>query len=367
MTSTRPAALAAALAVLGAGCAGRPIPPNPADPIAFAGEPWTSPIGRDHRLVGYALATRDGRWVDAAEIEAAAAKADWLLLGETHDNADHHRLQARLLRAAVRDGRRPPLAFEMLDAGQADGLAKALAAPPVTPEAIAEATGWAKSGWPDFALYRPIFEVGLGAGLEVVAVNLPRTVAREAVRKGNAALPDDVRAAMERAGEPSPADLASWAKEMEENHCQEVASELLPGMVRAQRARDAQMALRLAAAGAGGKGAVLVTGDGHARADRGVPAWLARLAVPGTVLSIGLVEVDPELRWPRQYLEPYATDRFPFDYVVFTPRAEREEPCEELRRRNREAAARAAAPKPDAPSAASPSAGQPTAPAKGTP
>lgn len=340
MKPSRRASFAASVALLFGGCAGRPIPPTAADPRPFAREEWKSPLLRDHPLVGYVLATREERWVDARALDAALAGADFVLLGEIHDNADHHRLQAAFLRASLAGGRKPALAFEMLDTGQAEPLARALAAAPVTPEAIEEATGWEKSGWPDFSIYRPIFEVGLEAGLEIVAANLPRPVAREAVRKGLAVLPADVREALERAGEPSPHELRTWAKEMEENHCGEVDPELLTGLVRAQRARDAQMALRLAAVGRGGRGAVLVTGGGHARTDRGVPAWTARFQPGARTVSVGIVEVDEEHRRPRRYAEEYGTERLPFDYVVFTPRADREDPCEALRRRNRETAAK---------------------------
>jgi lipoic acid synthetase len=333
-------ALALALALLVGGCAGRPIPPTSADPRGFAGEEWKSPRERRHPLVGYALSTRDGRWVEAAEIRAALARADYVFLGETHDNEDHHRLQAAFLEAATAGGRRPALAFEMLDTSQDEPLAAALAATPVTLDAIAEATGWKKSGWPEFALYRPIFEVGLAAKLGIVAANLPRSVAREAVRKGGEALPADVREWLQRAGEPSPEELREWAEEMKESHCGEVPADLLHGLVRAQRARDVQMALRVAAAGAGGRGAVLITGDGHARADRGAPAWLQRMVPGARQVSIGLVEADGELRWPRQFAAQYGRGGFPFDYVVFTPRAQREDPCEELRRHNREAASK---------------------------
>lgn len=337
MNAPRAAALAATiLLVLGAGCAGRPIPPAPTDPRAFGAEPWKSPLQREHPLVGYALSTRDGRWVAPGEIDAALAAAEFVALGEIHDNEDHHRLQAAFLRAALAGGRRPALAFEMLDTGQAEALAALRAAPSITPEAIEEATGWKKSGWPDFATYRPIFEVGIEAGLELVAANLPRAVAREVVRKGPEALPAEVREAMERAGAPTEAELATWAKEMEENHCQEVDPGILPGLVRAQRARDVQMAIRISQAGEGGRGAVLITGGGHARTDRGVPAWLARLRPGVRTLSIGLIEADEDLRWPRHYAERFGDVAFPFDYVVFTPRAEREDPCEALRRRNRE-------------------------------
>jgi lipoic acid synthetase len=335
----RGAVLAAAVALAVGGCAGRPIPPTGADPRAYGQEAWQSPLERTHPLVGYALSTRDGRWVDAAEIGAAVAKADFVFLGETHDNLDHHRLQAALLRATLAGGRRPALAFEMLDTSQAEPLARCLAAPEVTPGALDEATGWKRSGWPDLSAYWPIFEVGLGARLPIAAANLPRAAAREAVRKGMEALPLDVREAMERAGEPSPGELRQWAREMAESHCQELDPGLLQGLVRAQRARDAQMALAVAAAARSADGAVLVTGDGHARTDRGVPAWLQRVRPAGTRVSIGLLEADGDLRWPREYAEEYG-DALPFDFVIFTPRAEREDPCEPLRRRNRDAAAK---------------------------
>lgn len=334
MTTRSAAALS--LALVAAGCAGRPIPPTPADPRAYAAEPWRSPLEREHPLVGYALSVRDERWVEAREISAALAQAEFVFLGETHDNEDHHRLQASLLRGALSAGRRPALAFEMIDTRQAAALAAASAAGEATPEGIAEAVGWAKSGWPAFAIYRPIFEVGLEAKLELVAVNLPRAVAREAGMKGPAALPDDVRQALERQGEPTPAEWRAWSLEMAENHCQEFPREQIEGMVRAQRARDAQMALRIASAGET-RGAVLITGDGHARSDRGVPAWLERILPGRRSLSVGIVEVDGELRWPREYAASYGEGRFPFDFVIFTPRAEREEPCEQLRRRMREA------------------------------
>ena len=50
-----------------------------------------------------------------------AAARDFVLLGEKHDNPDHHRLQAWMIDALVARGRRPAIAMEMLDAEQASG------------------------------------------------------------------------------------------------------------------------------------------------------------------------------------------------------------------------------------------------------
>jgi uncharacterized iron-regulated protein len=88
-------------------------------------------------------------------------------------------------------------------------------------------------------------------------------------------------------------------------------------MYRVQRGRDAMMADRLATA-SGKVGGILIAGNEHVRKDRGVPWYLARLEPRARVVSIGLLEVQDELRRPPEGL--------PYDYVWFTPRVARD-PC----------------------------------------
>jgi uncharacterized iron-regulated protein len=90
---------------------------------------------------------------------------------------------------------------------------------------------------------------------------------------------------------------------------------MLPGMVEAQRLRDArfaQTALR-ALEETGGPVAV-ITGNGHARTDRGMPRALARLAPGVDVLSLGQLESRPAAPPP-------------FDVWRVTEPAERPDPC----------------------------------------
>jgi uncharacterized iron-regulated protein len=87
-------------------------------------------------------------------------------------------------------------------------------------------------------------------------------------------------------------------------------------MVEAQRARDARMASVL-------KGeSVLVAGAGHARRDRGVPLYLPS----DGIVSIAFMEVEDGKIRPQQYFNGFATT-VSFDYVWFTPRAVRGDPC----------------------------------------
>jgi uncharacterized iron-regulated protein len=295
---------------------------------------WTAPLLRDHPLTGRILDVKGRRWVSQSSLDAALAGADVVILGEVHDNPDHHLLQAREVRAMVAAGRRPALAFEMLDAPVQARLDAVRVGGAATADQVASAVEWGKSGWPEFALYRPVFEAGLAAGLPLVAANLPRTTSREMMKRGVEALPEEVRGWVARAPELTPAELKQLAKEMAEDHCGELPEALLRPLVLAQRARDAQLALRTAAA-VGEHGAILVAGDGHARRDRGVPAWLAREAPARTVVAVGHLEVKAGQPHPDDYGEEIGAT-LPFDFVLFTPAAEREDPCLELRRRMRE-------------------------------
>jgi uncharacterized iron-regulated protein len=287
---------------------------------------WRSPLHRDHPLVGRIWDAREGRFATLAELRAAVARGRFVLLGEIHDNPDHHAIQARLLEAVLATGRRPALALEMLDPDQQEAVNAVLAGPAPSPAALAAAVGWDRSGWPAFAMYEPIFRVGMQARLPIVAANLPTTLARDVVHRGAEALTPPLRALLEAAGPLSPAEAGERREEMQASHCGQLPEALLDPMVLSQRARDAHLAMALVA-GATGGGAVLVTGDEHARRDRAVGALLRTEGVaPEEIVSVGLREVDPAVTAP-----PGASASPAHDWIVFTPGVDRGDPCEGVR------------------------------------
>lgn len=316
-----------ALALLCAGCSTTPsarIEPSTADAPPTAA--WLSPLHQEHPLVGGLWDVKQGRWAKEAEVHEALAQARYILLGEQHDNADHHRLQAELVRAIAASGRRPVLAFEMLDVEQQPRVDASLARAPGDVDALALAVGWADSGWPDWSLYRPVFAAGLEAGLPVVGANLPREQVRALVMRGPSAMDAGLR---ERLGldAPLPEDVArAMREEMHASHCGQLPESMMEPMVLAQRARDVHMAERMLTTDEG-DGAILITGAGHARSDRGVPAILRKRSPERPVLSLGFVEVQPEHLEPRAYTATFGVERLPFDYVWFTPAARRGDPC----------------------------------------
>lgn len=235
--------------------------------------------------------------------------ADYVLLGELHDNGAHHQERAQLIQklAALRlaQGKQPPvLIVEHLDLGRKLEPGDSL-------EAQLDAAGFDRKNW-RWPLHKPLFETALAARLAVYGGNLSRSMGRQVVMGGESALPAALRERIQLAP-LSAAAQASLDRDLQAGHCGQMPPERLPSMRLAQRARDASLAQGLLAQGAG---AVLLAGNGHVRRDYGVPILLAQAAAGARVLSVGFLEAGKS-----------AVAASPYDYVWLSQAAEREDPC----------------------------------------
>lgn len=256
-------------------------------------------------------------------LAAAQAGHDIVVLGEVHDNPAHHIEQARIVA-----GLQPSaIVFEMLSPAQADSAA-GMARDDIA--ALDRALGWTGSGWPDFAMYHPIFLAAPGA--VIVGAALPPGDVRAAMGQGAAAVFGPGAADWGLTPLP-PAAQAAREREMAVAHCDALPADLLPGMVEAQRLRDAHFA-RVAAAAFDAQGGpvVVITGSGHARTDRGIPVYLAAGRPDLTVWALGQVERT-------------AGDAT-FDALIVTPAAPRPDPCAAAFGQNASRAIAPAAPRP---------------------
>jgi uncharacterized iron-regulated protein len=316
---------------LSAGCAARPSSAPPAAAPVTAAKPetndagWLSTLDRDHPLVGKVWSARQGELVEEAALYRDLAQARFVLLGERHDNPDHHRLQARAVKEVLRAGRRPAVVFEMLELESQPAIDRYRAQPAATAAGFGDAVGWNTSSWPPFTEYQPIFELLFTARLRILAGNLARASVRSLVKQGPSALPEAERREL-RLDEPFPAELeAPLIEELRASHCGHLPEQLLAPMALAQHARDARMARVLL--GVEEQPAVLVAGSGHARLDRGVPYYLGLEAPGAQVVSVAIIEVEHEQADPRGYL-----GAAPFHYLWFTPRVSDEDPCAAFRK-----------------------------------
>ena len=289
---------------------------------------WQSNYGRGDPLTGRIWDVAAGAFIDRPSLIMRLAQAEFVLLGEKHDNPDHHSLQAEVLRDLIAAGRRPAVGFEMFSLDDAGAIANHLARAPNDAAGLGPAVNWQKSGWPDWATYQPIAEAALAANLAIVATNLPLASARKMSRDG-VALEPSVQHDLGLDRPLSEALFAAMAADIRNSHCGYGSAEMVRTMVQVQRARDAQMAQSLTAA-AGASGAVLVAGAGHVRNDYGIPIYLTAMAPGRRVASIAFVEVAEQKREPRQYLPANSAARAPFDYLWFTPRVDNDDPCEKF-------------------------------------
>jgi uncharacterized iron-regulated protein len=285
-----------------------------------------------HPLLGRIWDVSRGRMVTQDDLLHEIAAARLILLGEVHDNPEHHRLQAEVLRAVLAQGRRPALAMEQFDREFQPAIDAALAQPGTAAVAIASAGEFDRSGWV-WAFYEPLLALAVEARLSVVALNLTREQGMEVAKQGFAVL-----------GEPAVRELAidrSWSaarqaimiREIADGHCGKLSSAALPRMVNSQRARDAIMADALIHRD--DAGAIVIAGTEHVRNDIGVPVYLASRAPEQRLVSIGFMEVERGENTVADYVRPPAA-ALPFDYVWFTSAAQRDDPCAGLVLPNRQ-------------------------------
>jgi uncharacterized iron-regulated protein len=229
-----------------------------------------------------------------------------VILGEVHDNPGHHARQAEVLEVLAPSA----LVFEMISAEEA-----ALVTPELAGDApaLAEALDWSNSGWPDFSMYAPLF--AYSAEVPIYGAGISREAAQAAFAEGAAAVfPGDAARFGLTEALPEDDQAAREAEQMAA-HCDALPPEILPGFVAAQRLRDASLAeAALAALEAHGPPVAIITGNGHARRDWGVPELLA-LAAPGvTVFTLGQFEDPPE-------------GDVPFDLWALSDPVDRPDPC----------------------------------------
>ena len=268
---------------------------------------WQSPEGRADAQLGQIVELASGRTLTPQQLLDRLAEAPRLLIGEQHDNPDHHALQLWLLENLAARRASGSLLLEMLNPDQqarVDALRAALARGelPELPAALAWQPGW------DWAQYAALVDWALRQPAPLWAANLDR----EEIRRLYAERPA-------LAGQRSTRAAVSEAllAQIRASHCGLLPDSQLPAMLAVQQQRDRRMAERLRAAPTP---AVLIAGAFHARRDLGVPLHLEDLGAAEGARVLILAEVG----------KPVAAQAA--DYVWYTAAMPAEDHCARLRR-----------------------------------
>jgi uncharacterized iron-regulated protein len=265
------------------------------------------------------------RFVDEAVLVADLASARYRLLGEIHDDPAHHTIRARLIRAIAATGLRPAVVLEQFDLDH-DAALRAAQQAGADPEKLADAGRLDREGW-EWPMHEPILATALAMHLPIRAGNLPRAAGGAGgplVADPNA----DARARI--ASAPwTQAQERTLREEIAESHCGALPPALVPRLAAAQRIRDAAMAQSLVDA-ATADGVILIAGNGHVRADLGVPVYLHAPGSPNgsaRSVSVGFIEVSPDDEARADAVRRLVDDHPGFDYLWLTAPVERDDPC----------------------------------------
>ncbi|MNF52820.1 hypothetical protein D3C84_341800 [compost metagenome] len=248
---------------------------------------WQSPEGRDSAELGLILDLRSGERLTPEQLVDRLAPMARVLLGEQHDNPDHHALQLWLLQALEGRRQQGSLLLEMLEPVQQTRVDALRDAP--LPADLPQALAWQKN-W-DWSLYGPIVRHALAQPYPLLAANLDRSeikriYAARSGLQGNLSTAASVRGLL----------LA----QIGESHCGLLPESQMPAMLAVQQQRDRRMAERLLAAPAP---ALLFAGAFHVRRDLGVPLHLADLGKPDDNAVLILSEVGkPVARGTADYV-----------------------------------------------------------------
>jgi uncharacterized iron-regulated protein len=143
-------------------------------------------------IVDQGLYRSNGEQATVEEIATAAEGVRFVFVGESHNQAEHHRLQAQVIDALHKAGRDVVVGFEMFTRDNQVNLAPWTRGV-WTDEQFIENASW-KTQWGfDYALYKPIFDVIKRNELPMVALNVPRDWVRQVGRQGIGVLTPEQR------------------------------------------------------------------------------------------------------------------------------------------------------------------------------
>lgn len=281
-------------------------------PAATVQEPplpeWQSPRERDNPRVGSILDLRSGTTITLSQLLVELAQAPLVLLGEKHDNADHHALQLWLLQALEARRAQGSVVMEMLTLTQQEAInqvqsqLRAGSMPEDLPGALNWHKGW---DWQQYGqlvthLVRQPYPL-LGAnfnrdGLMAIYRNPPELIGTESTR-------EDVTLRL--------------SEQIRQSHCNKLPETQLPAMLAVQQQRDRSMAAVLLDAP---RPAMLIAGAYHVRYDLGVPLHIRDLQAPVANQQRVLIFAEAD-----QDIEAGSAD-----FVWYTPAVEAKDYCADL-------------------------------------
>ena len=283
-------------------------------PNTFMPVTWQSPLLKDHPLVGHIIALESQRSLSPTELVSELSQYPIVLIGEKHDNADHHQIETWLIQQLYpSDSANTSLVLEMLDDSQTTNTIIS----GMSDSDLKQRLNWQDDSWP-WQDYGPLIKAALEQNMPVLSGNISRDAIHTIYKAG---VPKTQRLASTQGITQAVKDQV--LDQVYESHCQLMQRNQLAPMVSVQLARDASLAYAIKQRST--DNVILVAGGFHTDKSVGVPLHLSPLEQQHT-RTILLVEVDATHEQAKDY-----TTLSKADYVWFTPKANNTNYCDDLR------------------------------------
>lgn len=267
------------------------------------------------RLIGRILKVKTATYISAKQLISEIAEYNIIMIGERHGRKAHQGREAFILAALAERKRYPSVVMEMLTHRQTEAVNRYRHRSPEYAMGMGVALQWWKSDWPDWSYYFPVFQTAFAAKLPLYGADLTDQERKNFENSPIRALPDN---------DPR---LLSWRKSMKNAHCGLIEEDRLENLSNLQVIRDRMMANTLEQVAGFDSGAVLIAGSAHVRKDRSVPTHLANA---DNIVSVALIEVRADETMEEHLPVSIRAGVRPFDYVWFTPRADKRNFCDQI-------------------------------------
>lgn len=214
---------------------------------------------------GQIIKSSTGELISREQLALELAQESIVLLGEKHDNAEHHVAQLWLLQAMAEQREQGAIVFEMLTTDQQPLVerVKQQIHQGSWPENLASALEW-NAGW-EWEQYQALIEYALTSNAQVVSGNLTRAELMAIYRN-----PVQIRLGLAGAKDVR----EQLQQHIFEAHCEKLPESQIPSMLAVQQQRDRYMAQAILQSQ---HPVTLIAGAYHARNDMGVPLHLQDL------------------------------------------------------------------------------------------
>jgi uncharacterized iron-regulated protein len=276
---------------------------------------WQSPLHQDHALVGKIWLPAENQFISRDGLLLRLASHPLLLLGEKHDNPDHHRLRLELLKDLISPDSNSLLVLEMMTRDQQPAIERLTGTSlPTESDSLVSQLAWDTDGWP-WQFYGPAVMLAFERDVQLRAGNINTGDVMQIYQ-------DDTP----HNSQPlNTEQIAQLERDIDSSHCGMLPSSQFPAMVRVQQTRDQQMSTALLPGDDVFDQRILLAGNYHIRHDLGVPNYLSQRP-----LSVAFLEVDPEYTAPAPYSQAFS-ETLPYDVIWFTPALRQNDYCADMR------------------------------------